>query len=159
MQKLAHVVAGGAARALFAFTPNRSRSDSVVERDLREAREAFARFVALEAAHDPRLVDLYSDHGAIIELWRENGVDKPAREVSMRRYKAHLREALAVAARAGERSHHTDVSFERTGLGAVLVRSWRDYSHCLGVAPYEAMLEREADGQWRITREMALIVL
>jgi hypothetical protein len=157
--KLAYAVASGAARTLFAFTPQHSRARADAKRDLREARAAFARFIALEAAHDPALLELYADDGVVIERWIEGGVEKPAREVPLRRYKEKLAQALAVSRKAGEASRHSDISYERVAPGWVIVRSWRDYTHSRALAPYEAILKREPDGHWRVTKEIAAVVL
>ncbi len=129
------------------------------EQDLIEARAAFERFLALEAGHDPALVNAYAEDGMVIERVIEKGVERPTREFPLRRYKALLAQALAVSAKAQEASSHRGVSYERLAPGWVLVRSIRFYTHDRGPAPYEATLKREADGVWRVTKEVATLIL
>jgi hypothetical protein len=152
--KRAQAAAGLAARAF-----SSSRTSPAREADLREARAAFERFVALEAAHDPALAALYADDGVVIEQVIERGIERPAREFPLQRYKAALCETLAISAKAREASSHRGVSYEWLSPGWVKVRSIRAYTHARGPAPYEALLKREADGCWRVAKEIATIIL
>ena len=148
-----------AIRAFLSITPQRGQEEAVAERDLREAREAFAAFIALEAAHDPAVVDSYAEDGVVIERWVEDGCERPSRELPLKRYKEMLTEALQISRKAGEHSTHRRVTFQHVAPGWVVVRSQRDYTHSRAQAPYEAVLKREADGRWRVTKEVATIVM
>ena len=159
MPSLAQTVAIGAARTLLSFTPARDREQAEFDRDLREARDAFERFAALEAAHDPALVDLYADEGVVIERWFEDGYERTPREYQLSRYKELLIQSLSISRKANEHSQHRHVSYERVAPGWVVVRSQRDYTHSRARAPYQAVLHRGGDGRWRVTKEIATIVL
>lgn len=154
MLKRAQAAAGAAVRSILPAS-----GGAVRDGELHEARAAFTRFLALEAAHDPALVSLYADDGVVVEQIIESGVERPTREFPLKRYKAALGQALAVSAKAREASAHTGVSYEWVSPGWVKVRSIRTYTHCRGPAPYEAVLRREADGCWRVTKEIATLIL
>ena len=154
MLKRAQAAANIAARTLLP-----SRATPGRDADLRAARAAFERFIALEAAHDPALTMLYAEDGVVIEQIVERGVERPAREFPLKRYKAALRNSLALSAKARETSVHRGVSYEWLSPGWVQVRSIRTYTHARSPAPYEALLKREDDGCWRVTKEIATVIL
>ena len=154
MLKRAPAAALDAARSL--LSPRRLDPHSA---DIAAARAAFAQFVKLEAAHDPALVDMYAEDGVVVERMIEAGVEKPAREFPLQRYKASLARALTVSRKANETSTHRAVTLEWVAAGWVLVRSIRAYTHSRAPAPYEALLKREADGCWRVAKEIATLVL
>jgi hypothetical protein len=152
--KRAPAAAFDAARSLLSPRPDAAR-----DREVAAARSAFETFLALEAAHDPALVDLYAEDGVVIERVIDAGVERPAREFPLRRYKASLARALAVSRKANETSSHRAVSYEWVSTGWVMVRSIRAYTHSRAPAPYEAMLRRETDGCWRVAKEIAIVML
>jgi hypothetical protein len=127
--------------------------------ELRQAKEFFARFTALEAAFDPSLADCYAEDGVVIEKTLENGIEKRAREIPLQKYKAMLSEALAISARANGASTHADIRAERLAPGWVVIRSIRAYSLSRGPAPYEITVRRDASGGWRVVKEIAAVML
>lgn len=136
------------------------RNGSVVRQDLAaldlaEAKAVFDRLVALEAAYDPALGDLYAEDAILIETTVENGTVRRTTELPARRYKAHLPDAMAFAQKVGEQFVHSDTCLDHMEPGWVAVRSLRGSR--LGRAPgtYQLIIRRCPDGAWRICKETA----
>lgn len=133
--------------------------DSDRQADIEAARALFTRLTELEAAYDPAVAELYADDGVVIEKTIEMGVEKRAREIPMRKYKAVLGHALRVSQRAQESSSHSHVSAKRVAPGWVIVRSLRRSTKSRSEAPYEILVRREGDGAWRIVKETASLIV
>jgi ketosteroid isomerase-like protein len=150
------------AMSLARFTNPRGRNSpevSEAEAELSAARATFDRFIELEGAFDPAVVDLYADDGIVIERMEIGGVERRAREIPMCRYKAALSRALAGHAHAPESASHSQIRMERIAPGWVSVRTLRRSSASRAAAPYELVLRLGADGAWRIVKEMAVVAL
>lgn len=126
--------------------------------DVRAARAAFDALIALEAAYDPRVAELYADDGVVVEQRIDQGQARPAREIPMRRYKAALAQALAISAKAREQASHEGVEAIAIAPGWVRIRSMRRSSQSRAAAPYEAVLRRMEDGAWKVVKEIAVLV-
>jgi len=146
--------------ARFSANPFRGPQDAgEAEAEISAARAAFDRFVELESAFDPAVVDLYADDGIVIERMEVGGVERRAREIPMRRYKAALGRALADHNHAPESASHSQIRMERIAPGWVSVRTLRRSTASRAAAPYELVLRLGADGTWRIVKEMAVVAL
>lgn len=150
--------------ARFALKPFRDDAEILAESlaetaEIEAARAVFALFVELEAKFDPAVVDLYADDGIVIERHQIDGVERRAREIPMKRYKAVLARALAKPNHAPEVAIHAQVQFERIAPGWVSVRTVRRSSASRAAAPYELLLRRGGDGAWRIVKEAATVAL
>lgn len=136
------------------------RAPDWISLEMAQARAVFERLVSLEAEYDPALGDLYSEDGVIVETRDEPGNPvRRNREIPARRYRAALPTALGLAAKAGERFSHDDVSVQHLGPGWVAVRTLRSSSRARRAGPYELLIRRDADGAWRICKETATLVL
>lgn len=124
--------------------------------ELSEAREVFDRLVALEAAYDPRLADLYAPDAVMVETTLERGVVRRSREIPAERYCACLPEALENSRKAGATSSHANILAHHLAPGWVAIRTLRSSSLARAPAPYEVILRREPIG-WRIARETAAV--
>lgn len=127
--------------------------------DVQAAKAVFDRLVALEAAYDPRLGDLYAHDAVVIERVVENGMVKRTREIPMLRYRQLLPEALRLSQLAQDVSVHSRVSAHRVAEGWVAVRSLRTSSQSRGPAPYELLVRQDPDLVWRIAKETATLNL
>lgn len=146
--------------ARFALKPFRDDAEEAAEAaEIEAARVVFAQFVALEAAFDPAVIELYADDGIVIERQHVGGVERRAREIPMKRYKAVLARALSKPNHAPEMASHAQVQLERIAPGWVSVRTVRRSSASRAAAPYELLLRRGGDGAWRIVKEAATVAL
>jgi len=146
--------------ALRPFPADARRDDDREElAELADGATTFARFVDLERAFDPAVIELYADDGLVIERIEHSGVERRAREIPMRRYKAALAHALARRAHAPETAAHADIRYERIAPGWVRVRSLRRSSASRAPADYELVLRKSNDGAWRIVKEIAVVAL
>lgn len=127
--------------------------------EMAQAQVVFEQLIALEAAYDARLGALYADDGIVIERTMDQGVVRRTREIPVARYRAALEASLAFSKKARERSFHSHILADHQGPGWVTVRSMRRSSQARQPAPYEVMLRREPDGEWRIARETATLLL
>lgn len=130
-----------------------------VAAEVAQAREVFDRLVALEAAYDTALAELYAEDGLVVETLMENGAPRRTREIPAQKYRAHLPGALDFARKAGECFSHSDVCLQHLGPGWVAVRSLRCSTRGRAPGPYELLIRRCADGAWRISKESATRVL
>ena len=134
------------------------RADAIAL-EMAQAQIVFEQLIALEAAYDARLGELYADDGVVIERTLDQGVVRRTREIPVPRYRAALEASLAFSKKARERSFHTQILADHQGPGWVTVRSMRRSSQARQPAPYEVTLRREPDGNWRIARETATLLL
>lgn len=127
--------------------------------EMAQAQVVFEQLIALEAAYDARLGALYAEDGVVIERTMDQGIVRRTREIPVARYLAVLEASLAFSKKARERSFHSQIFADHQGPGWVAVRSMRRSSQARQPAPYEVMLRREPDGNWRIARETATLLL
>jgi len=149
---------GGGGRSRFKKEAS-GLTNEAVALEVAQARAVFDRLVALEAAYDCALGDLYAEDGLVVETVVENGAPRRIHEIPASRYRAHLAKALDFARKADERFSHSDISLQHLGPGWVSVRSLRRSTRGRAPGPYELLIRRCADGAWRICKESATRVI
>jgi hypothetical protein len=124
--------------------------------EARQRAEAlFNRYIDLEHAFDPALVDLYSDQAHI-----ESRVVVPGRPPNVRnwtgvQYKDLLRRALAKAKETRQDlNYYTAVSYLREG-SRVRIKAKRYAELQKAVSPVELLVGPDAKGDWRIFEELS----
>lgn len=118
-----------------------------------EAREYFARYVALGNAYDPTVADLYSDEASIRAFRRyPHGLER-AMELSGVQWKALVRKVMPLAKAQNDRSEYKEPQFEVTG-GKVKISAKR-YSvrKCYWDPGYYMVLQKQANGSLAIVEE------
>lgn len=138
------LLAGLAAAAL--ALPRVSRADA-----LDPARQLFARYVALEAAFDPALAELYSDRAVIRVRRYDNGAFRDV-TIPAPRYKQSIRSALPVAKSRNDVNRYSEVSFAAEGPSRVRIAATR-YSVLKRYASAIRLVVAPDNGQWAIVEE------
>jgi hypothetical protein len=146
--------APGAAAA--ATSPAASAPAAEATGEARKKAEAlFARYIDLEHAFDPALVDLYAD-GAHIESRVVVPDRKPTvRTWSGRQYKDLLRRALQKAKETKQDlNYYSAVNYLREGL-RVRIKAMRYAQLQKAVSPVELLVGPDTSGSWRIFEELS----
>lgn len=116
------------------------------------AQALFRRYMALEAAFDPALADLYADD-ALIENLRQmpDGSTRTLR-LPAPQYKALLRTALPLAKLRDDRNRYRDLRFTADGDG-VRIDVERESLLKRYRSPLRLRVAPDNDGVWRIVEE------
>ena len=118
-----------------------------------EAKDFFARYVALGKAYDPAVADLYSDEATIRTFRRyPHGVER-ALEISGIQWKALVRKVMPLAKAQSDRSEYKEPRFEVTG-GKIKISAKR-YSvrKCYWDPSYYLLLQKQPNGALAIVEE------
>lgn len=117
-----------------------------------KARALFERFVQLNEAFDPAIIDLYADTAKISN--RRVFPDGTSREMAMPApsYKALLRRVLPEAKANNDVDRYSDVRYTLEGdnvrITATRYSVMKDYS-----APHTLLVGPDSDGTWRVLEE------
>jgi hypothetical protein len=122
----------------------------------RQSAEAlFNRYVDLEHAFDPALVDLYADEAHIQSRVIVPGRPPTVRNWSGTEYKELLRRALAKAKETGkDLNYYSAVTYLREG-SRVRIRAVRYAEMQKAVSPMELLVGPAGAGSWRIFEELS----
>jgi hypothetical protein len=124
------------------------------EDDVAQARRLFDRYVALGAAFDEKVADLYAD-SAHIQNTRRNP-DGQSRNTSMPAltYKALIRQVMPKAKKAGDLSTYSDVTYTledgRVRISATRFSQLKKYA-----SPFSLLVGPGSDGSWLIFEELS----
>jgi hypothetical protein len=124
--------------------------------EARQRAEAlFARYVDLEHAFDPALVDLYADRAHIESRVIVHGRPPTVRNWSGVQYKDLLRRALQKAKeKKQDLNYYTAVDYLREG-SRVRIKAMRYAELQQAVSPVELLVGPDASGSWRIFEELS----
>lgn len=118
------------------------------------ARKCFERYVALEAAADPAVADLYADDAKIQNTSVSPDGQKRVTTMPALAYKDLIRRALPVAGPRGDTSKYSDVNLLKEGdkvrVTAIRFSELKKYS-----SPLSMLLGPDAKGSWRIYEEVS----
>ncbi|HYL04591.1 MAG TPA: hypothetical protein VE075_01025 [Thermoanaerobaculia bacterium] len=119
------------------------------------AETLFNRYIDLEHAFDPALVDLYADEAHIQSRVIVPGRPPTVRNWSGAQYKDLLRRALAKAKeKRQDLNFYTAVSYLREG-SKVRIKAMRYAELQKAVSPVELLVGPGASGSWRIFEELS----
>jgi hypothetical protein len=121
----------------------------------KSAETLFNRYIDLEHAFDPALVDLYADEAHIQSRVIVPGRPPTVRTWSGTQYKELLRRALAKAKeKRQDLNFYTAVSYLREG-SRVRIKAMRYAELQKAVSPVELLVGPSAGGSWRIFEELS----
>lgn len=118
-----------------------------------EAREFFARYVALGEAYDSTIADIYSND-AVIKAYRRypHGLER-AMEMNGVQWKELIRKVMPVAKAQNERSEYKEPKFElRDGKVKITAKRY-SVRKCYWDTGYYLVLEKQPDGSFKIIEE------
>lgn len=152
------IAAGTAAPAALATAPAAAAAAAAAEATgaARKSAEAlFNRYVDLEHAFDPALVDLYADEAHIQSRVIVAGRPPTVRNWSGTEYKELLRRALAKAKeKRQDLNYYSAVTYLREG-SRVRIKAMRYAELQKAVSPVELLVGPVAAGSWRIFEELS----
>lgn len=123
--------------------------------DRQSAEQLFGRYIDLEHAFDPALVDLYSDQAHVQSRIIVAGRPPTVRDWSGVQYKELLRRALAKAKEQGkDLNYYSAVTYLREG-SRVRIKAMRYADLQKAVSPVELLVGPDAAGKWRIFEELS----
>jgi hypothetical protein len=154
---LALAIAGGAAAAVAAApaTPAAAAETEATGAARKSGEALFNRYIDLEHAFDPALVDLYANEARI-----ERRIIVPRRPTTVRKwsgteYKELLRRALAKAKeKRQDLNYYSAVTYLREG-SRVRIKAMRYAELQKSVSPVELLVGPDAAGSWRIFEEVS----
>jgi len=121
----------------------------------KKAETLFNRYIDLEHAFDPALVDLYSDEAHIQSRVIVPGRPPTVRTWSGAQYKELLRRALAKAKeKRQDLNFYSAVNYLRDG-SRVRIKAMRYAELQKAVSPVELLVGPDAAGSWRIFEELS----
>ena len=121
----------------------------------RSAEELFARYIDLEHAFDPALVDLYADDARIESRIIVVGRPPTVRTWSGAQYKELLRRALQKAKeKKQDLNYYSAVNYLAEGR-RVRIKAMRYAELQKAVSPVELLVGPDASGAWRIFEELS----
>lgn len=118
------------------------------------ARECFERYVALEAACDPAVADLYADDAKIQNTSVSPNGQKRVTTMAASTYKQQIRQAMSAAKPQGDTSKYSKLNLTKEGdkvrVTAIRFSELKKYS-----APLSMLVGPDAKGAWRIYEELS----
>jgi hypothetical protein len=121
----------------------------------KSAEALFARYIDLEHAFDPALVDLYADNARIESRVIVIGRPPTVRSWSGAQYKDLLRRALQKAKeKKQDLNFYSAVNYLAEG-GRVRIKAMRYAELQKAVSPVELLVGPDASGTWRIFEELS----
>jgi hypothetical protein len=121
----------------------------------KSAEALFARYIDLEHAFDPALVDLYADSARIESRVIVVGRPPTVRTWSGAQYKDLLRRALQKAKeKKQDLNYYSAINYLAEG-GRVRIRAMRYAELQKAVSPVELLVGPDASGTWRIFEELS----
>jgi hypothetical protein len=121
----------------------------------KNAETLFTRYIDLEHAFDPALVDLYADEAKIQSRVIVPGRPATVRTWSGAQYKDLLRRALAKAKeKRQDLNYYSAVNYVREG-SRVRIKAMRYAELQKAVSPVELLVGPNAAGTWRIFEELS----
>jgi hypothetical protein len=121
----------------------------------KSAEALFARYIDLEHAFDPALVDLYADNARIESRVIVVGRPPTVRNWSGAQYKDLLRRALQKAKeKKQDLNYYSAVNYLAEG-GRVRIKAMRYAELQKAVSPVELLVGPDASGTWRIFEELS----
>jgi hypothetical protein len=124
--------------------------DDAVER----ARQLFDKYVALGAAYDPAVADLYSDSAFIKNTRRSPDGESRSMTLPALTYKSLIREVMPKAQEAGDSSSYSDVKYIPDGqhvrIEATRYSNLKKYS-----SPFLLVVGPTEGGTWLILEEIS----
>jgi hypothetical protein len=156
------LVLGMAAGAAFAAgaaaagaAPARSAPAEATGKARKQAAALFARYIDLEHAFDPALVDLYADGAHVESRMIVPGRQPTVRTWSGAQYKDLLRRALQKAKETKQDlNYYSAVEYLREG-SRVRIKAMRYAEVQKAVSPVELLVGPDASGSWRIFEELS----
>jgi hypothetical protein len=118
-----------------------------------QARRLFDRYVALGAAYDEAVADLYADSAFIKNTRRYPDGQSRSMTMPALTYKSLIRQVMPQAKAAGDSSTYSDVKFvpdgERVRIEATRYSELKKYS-----SPFTLLVGPAENGTWRILEEV-----
>lgn len=118
------------------------------------ARECFERYVALEAACDPSVADLYADDAKIQNINIAPNGQKRVTTMAAPAYKEQIRQTMPAAKPRGDTSKYSELNLTKEGdrirVTAVRFSELKRYS-----APLSMLVGPDGNGVWRIYEELS----
>ncbi|WP_113962062.1 hypothetical protein [Roseimicrobium gellanilyticum] len=124
------------------------------ETSLDDARQCFDRYVALQAAFDPAVADLYSDDAKIQNTRVMPSGEKRVMTLPAPAYKGIIRQVMPVAKERGDTSKYSEVKYAKEGdkvrVTATRYSELKKYS-----SPLSLLVGPNKDGAWLIHEELS----
>jgi hypothetical protein len=121
---------------------------------LEDAKQCFDRYVALAAAFDPAVADLYADDANIQNTRVTPDGEKRVMTMPAPAYKALIRQAMPLAKSRGDTSKYTDIKLAKEGdkvrVTATRYSELKKYS-----SPVSLLVGPDKDGTWLIYEELS----
>jgi hypothetical protein len=118
------------------------------------ARECFERYVALEAACDPAVADLYADDAKIQNTRVSPDGQKRVTTMAALAYKEQIRQTMPAAKPRGDISKYSELNLTKEGdkvrVTAIRFSELKRYS-----APLSMLVGPDGNGAWRIYEEVS----
>jgi hypothetical protein len=119
-----------------------------------DAMKCFERYVALEAAFDPSVADLYADDARIQNTNVSPDGQKRVTTMAAPAYKEQIRQTMPAAKPRGDISKYSDLNLTKEGdkvrVTAIRFSERKRYS-----APLSMLLGPDGNGAWRIYEELS----
>ena len=121
---------------------------------LERAHQLFEKYIALGAAYDPAVADLYSDSAFIKNTRRSPDGESRSMTLPALTYKSLIREVMPKAKEAGDSSSYSDVKYipdgQRVRIEATRYSNLKKYS-----SPFVLVVGPSEDGTWLILEEIS----
>lgn len=122
--------------------------------EIASAEQLFARYVALEDAHDPAIADLYADQ-AFVKIRRSMPMGDPQDVVvPAEQYRALLRQNMPLAKARGVRSAYSNVTYKREGE-FVRIDAVRVSEPGRKTSPLSLLVGPSPGGKWFIYEQLS----
>jgi hypothetical protein len=119
-----------------------------------DARQCFERYVALEAAFDPSVADLYADDARIQNTSVSPDGQKRVTTMPAPAYKEQIRQTMPTAKPRGDTSKYSELNLTKEGdkvrVTAIRFSELKRYS-----APLSMLIGPDGNGAWRIYEELS----
>lgn len=118
-----------------------------------EAKDFFARYVALGNAYDPAVADLYSDEATIRAFRRYSHGLERAMEIPGVKWKALVQKVMPLAKAQNDRSEYKEPRFELTGDKIKISAKRYSVRKCYWDPSYYMVLLKQPNGSLKIVEE------
>lgn len=124
------------------------------ETSLDDAKQCFDRYVALEAAFDSTVADLYADDAKIQNTRIYPDGQKKVMTMPATAYRALMRQAMPLAKQRGDTNKYTDIKLAKEGekvrVTATRFSNLKKYS-----SPLSLLIGPNKNGAWMIYEEIS----
>jgi hypothetical protein len=134
--------------------PEFAQTEPSDARDLQAARELFARYVALERAFDPALVQLYAQDAVIRNRRVYPTGEVRERTLTVAQLRQLIRLAMPIAKSRGDSNSYSDCSYAAEARGVRI--SCQRFSRLKQFSgPMSLLVARSASRQWQILEDFS----